>query len=37
MENPLFYMKSVLKGSYKATVGAGSGTGAGAKTFGKSV
>jgi hypothetical protein len=34
MKNPLFIMKSVIKGSYKANVGAGSG--AGAKTFWKS-
>jgi hypothetical protein len=30
MKNPHFKMKSVLKGSYKANVGAGSGAGAGA-------
>jgi hypothetical protein len=34
MKNPLFNMKSVIKGSYKAIAGAGAG--AGAKTFGKS-
>jgi hypothetical protein len=33
MNNPLFNMKSVIKGSYKANVGAGSGAGAGAETF----
>jgi hypothetical protein len=35
MKNQLFNMKSVIKGSYKANVGAGSGAGAGAgaKTF----
>jgi hypothetical protein len=31
MNNPLFNMKSVIKGSYKANVGAGAG--AGAETF----
>jgi hypothetical protein len=30
MKNPLFNMKSVIKGFYKANVGAGSGAGAGA-------
>jgi hypothetical protein len=29
MKNPLFNMKSVIKGSYKANVGAGSEAGAG--------
>jgi hypothetical protein len=33
MNNPLFNMKSVIKGSYKADVGAGAGAGAGAETF----
>jgi hypothetical protein len=35
MKNPLFKMKSVIKGRYKANVGAGSGAGAeaGAETF----
>jgi hypothetical protein len=37
MKNPLFNMKSVIKGSYKANVGAGACSGAGegaeAKTF----
>jgi hypothetical protein len=31
MKNPLFNMKSVIKGTYKAIVGAGAG--AGAETF----
>jgi hypothetical protein len=29
MNNPLFNMKSVIQGSYKANVGAGAGSGAG--------
>jgi hypothetical protein len=33
MNNPLFNMKSVIKCSYKANVGAGAGSRAGAKTF----
>jgi hypothetical protein len=33
MNNPLFNMKSVIKCSYKANVGAGAGSGAGAETF----
>ncbi len=33
MKNLLFNMKSVIKGSYKANVGAGAGAGARAETF----
>jgi hypothetical protein len=33
MKNQLFNMKSMIKGSYKANVGAGAGAGAGAETF----
>jgi hypothetical protein len=33
MKNPLLKMKSVIKGRYKANVGAGAGTGAGVETF----
>jgi hypothetical protein len=36
LNNPLFNMKSVIKGSYKANVGAGAGAVAGAGTFWKS-
>jgi hypothetical protein len=33
MKNPLFNMKSVMTGSYKAIVGARAGSGAGDETF----
>ncbi len=36
MKNPLFSMKSVIIGNYKAIAGARAGSGAGAETFWKS-